>query len=345
MKLRSMILSLAALVCLAGVAYVNQAVETSSGRMATAAEKFLATLSPEQKKQAMYEFENKERTNWHFVPRQDKEKMSTRKGLPMVSMNKEQKAAALELVKAGTSGEGFTKATTIMSLEGILRDLEKDSGAMVRNPEWYFITVFGTPSKTSKWGWRVEGHHLSLNFTMDKGAVVSSTPAFFGANPAFVMDGERKGLRTLAETEDPVRELVASLTDDQKKVVLQKDGFPETPEESTAPKVGEPKGLAGAALNPKQKALLLKTVEGYANRLPADVAQVELAEVKKNGVDKVYFALNGTTEQGKPYSYRIQGDTFVIEFLNVQADSAKNPANHIHSSWRIIKGDFGTSIN
>src|SRR5208283_3192623 len=161
---------------------------------------------------------------------------------------------------------GFTKATTIMSLEAILRDLEK-GGAMVRNPEWYFFSVFGTPSKTGKWGWRVEGHHLSLNFTLDRGTVVSSTPAFFGANPAVVKAGDRKGLQTLPEAEEPVRELYTSLDDDQKKVVAHKDRFPETAAKATAPKVGAPVGLAAAKMNEKQRGVLLKVLKGYANRM------------------------------------------------------------------------------
>src|SRR5437764_549078 len=151
--------------------------------MSVAADKFLSTLSEEQKKKVSFSFDDKERTNWHFVPLQDKSKKSTRKGVPLEEMNAEQKAAALALVKAGTSMSGYDKAVTIMSLEAILRDLEK-SGAMVRNPDWYFFTVYGTPGKTGKWGWRVEGHHLSLNFAIDNGKVASVTPSFFGANPA-----------------------------------------------------------------------------------------------------------------------------------------------------------------
>ena len=92
-------------------------------------------------------------------------------------MSADQKKAALALVRSGTSEQGNVAAVTIMSLEAILRDQEK-GGAMVRNPEWYFFTIFGTPSKTGQWGWRVEGHHLSLNFTVDKSKVLAATPAF-----------------------------------------------------------------------------------------------------------------------------------------------------------------------
>src|SRR5262249_5901586 len=129
---------------------------------------------------------DKERTNWYFTPR-EKDKKSTRKGLPLEAMTDDQKASALALLRAGTSPDGYTKATTIMSLEAILNDLEMGKGP-VRSPGWYFFTVFGNPSASGRWGWRVEGHHLSLNFTIEEGKVIASTPAFFGANPALVKD-------------------------------------------------------------------------------------------------------------------------------------------------------------
>jgi hypothetical protein len=181
MKLSRMILVVLVVGVLVGVAYVEQATAPAGTKMATAAEKFVDSLGADQKSKATFTFDDKERTNWYFTPRQDKDRKSTRKGLPLEDMNKDQRAAALALLKAGTSEGGYEKATTIMALESILADLEKN-GTNVRNSDWYFFTVFGTPSKTGKWGWRVEGHHLSLNFTIDKGKVVSSTPAFFGSN-------------------------------------------------------------------------------------------------------------------------------------------------------------------
>jgi len=340
MKLLRLALAVVAVAVLTGVAYVYQATETSGGKMTGAAEKFLGSLSDEQRAKASFAFDDKERVNWHFVPRQDQDKKATRLGLPLETMSKEQKAAALELLKAGTSETGYQSATTIMSLEAILRDLEK-GGAMVRNPEWYFFTVFGKPSRTGKWGWRVEGHHLSLNFVVDKGAVVAATPCFFGANPASVKGGDKKGQRTIAESDDLARDLFNALDDEQKKVALQKEHFPEVEEKPTPTKVGEPKGVAAAAMTDKQRAILAKLLDHYSGRLPADVAKVYMDEVNKVGLGKVYFACSGAAEEGKPHSYRLQGPHFVIEFLNIQDDSAKNPANHIHSVWRSIKHDFG----
>jgi hypothetical protein len=309
--------------------------------MIAAAGRLTDSLSDQQREKAVFDFDDKERTNWNFVPLQTKDKKPSRKGLRLEEMTPQQREATLALLRAGTSASGFVKATTIMSLESILHQLEKN-GAMVRNPGWYFLTLFGKPSKAGRWGWRIEGHHLSLNFVVDKGAVTGATPAFFGANPAHVMAGPRKGLRTLPEAEDLAKELFAALDDEQRKVARQPKQFPEIEQAKPEPHVGPPQGLPGAKMTDKQRDLLQRLVAGYAERMPPEVAAAEMEEVKRAGFDKVYFAFaRDEAEPGKPYTYRVQGPTFVIEFLNVQSDSANNPANHIHSAWRNIKGDFG----
>jgi len=342
MKLSRILLAGALLLALAGVAYVSQREQSPGLKMAQAAQQFVNVLSAEQKMKALIDFDSKERTNWYFVPREDKQKKSTRKGLPLKDMNAAQKKAALALVAAGTSAAGNEKAVTIMSLEAILRDLEKGSGP-TRDPEWYFFSIFGNPSKSGKWGWRVEGHHLSLNFTLDGTEVLSATPAFFGANPAEGKSGPRKGHRTLAAVEDLAIELFKTLDDDQKKVAYRETGFPDPAAEQTFVKtrIGAPTGLAAAKMTQKQRGLLMKLVEAYANRMPAEIAEAELRGVRQAGVDKIQFAYTGGTEPGKGHTYRVQGPTLVIEFLNVQADSARNPANHIHSLQRNPAGDFG----
>jgi hypothetical protein len=340
MTVRRFLLVLVAGAGLIGAAVLSKEAEPVGAKMTAAADKLVGSLDATQKAKAQLAFDDRDRTNWHFVPYQDKKK-PLRKGLRLEEMNEQQKEAALELVRAGTSSSGFLKATTIMSLESILRDLEKN-GANVRNPGWYFFTVFGTPSKTGPWGWRVEGHHLSLNFTLDKGRVTGATPFFFGANPAEVKAGPRKGLRTLPEAEDHARSLFASLDDDQRKVAFQAKQFPEIEEAKPAAHVGDPVGLPAARMTEKQRTMLRELVEGYAARMPSEVAAAELARLKEAGPEKIHFAFAREDDKpGSPYTYRVQGPTFVIEFLNVQADSANNPANHIHSAWRDLPGDFG----
>src|SRR5262249_40582267 len=145
-----------------------------------------------------------------------------------------QRDAALALLQSGTSAAGYKAATTIMSLEAILKELEKDSGP-VRNPGWYFISIFGTPATTGKWGWRIEGQHPSLNFLVDYGQVASAPPCFCGANPATVMDGARKGTRATPEVDDLARELFSSLDAEQKKLAEQSDQFKEIANNTAAP--------------------------------------------------------------------------------------------------------------
>jgi hypothetical protein len=334
-------LAAVALAALTAAAMVANQAPPAGAAMATAADKFLATLTPEQKQKAAFAYDDENRTKWYFTPQQDKQKQPTRKGVRLDQLDDKQKAAALELLKTGLSAKGYDQATTIMSLESILAELEK-KGAMVRNPNWYFVSVFGTPSNTGKWGWRIEGHHLSVNVTLDKGEVVSATPVVFGANPADVRDGPRKGLQTLGEIETLAKELIKSFNAEQNKVAKQAKQFPEIREGQPNAGVGAPVGITPDKLSDEQKQMLRKLAEAYANRLPADVARAEIQRVRDAGLEKIHFAYCvEESKPGKPYTYRIQGPTFVVEFLNVQADSAGNPANHIHSGWRRLPSDFG----
>jgi hypothetical protein len=339
MNMTRMALALAALLLVAGLAYVGQQSGTAAPDMVAAAQGLLDSLTPEQKAKAGVVFDSKERYNWNFVPLQDKEKHSTRKGLPLEDMTPEQKKAALALLRAGTSEQGNLAAVTIMSLEGILRDQEK-GGAMVRNPEWYFFTIFGTPSKTGSWGWRVEGHHLSLNFTLEGTQIVSATPHFFGANPAEIKSGPKKGVRPLEPTEELAFALFKSLDTDQAKIAHREKPFGEPGQNTIKPSLAAPEGLSAAKMTASQKDTLSKLLKAYTDRMRPEIGALELKRALGE-LEQVHFAFTGSPEQGKGHTYRVQGKTFVIEFLNMQADSAGNAANHIHSAWRHIEGDFG----
>jgi hypothetical protein len=329
---------------LVGAACLSKEEASVGVRMCDAAAKLVNSFNDDQKNKAVFTFDSKERTNWWFTPQQ-KDKKPLRKGLRLERMSAEQNDLVKALLRTGTSDSGFDKATTIMSLEAVLAEMEKN-GANVRNPGWYFVSIFGTPSKSGKWGWRIEGHHLSLNFVVDRGKIVASTPAFFGANPALIKNqtgkGPKLGSRTLAAAEDLAQQLFASLSAEQNKEAQQAKRFPEIEEAKPAAHPGAAKGIAAAKMNDKQRELLMKLVQSYAERMPPEVAEAEMAEVKSAGIDKIHFAYwQDADKPGKPYTYHVQGPTFLIEFLNVQADSAGNPANHIHSCWRDLKGDFG----
>lgn len=321
--------------------------KSSGGKMQHAAEKFLGTLSPELKTKATFSFDDKHRLAWYFTPQQDKDKQYTRKGVRLEELTAEQKGAAMSLLRTGLSARGYEQATTIEGLEPLLAQLEGPKGAMTRNAGWYFVSVFGEPSGTGKWGWRFEGHHLSVNYTLDKGEVVSATPLLFGANPAEVKAGDRKGLRTLPGIEDQARALIKSLTPEQDKIAKQPTprNYNELEIKEGQPKaeVGKPVGITADQLSAAQRETLDKLLQAYIERMPEDLAKAEQKRVKDTPPTKLYFEYTGSPVPGEPYTYRVYAPEFVVEFLNVQADSAKNPANHIHSAWRRLPADLGLS--
>jgi hypothetical protein len=334
-----MLRGIKASVLLASVAVVGLAlwagaqVEPTGSRMAVTADRLLGSLSQTQAAKAAYPYDSAERLNWHFIPR-------GRKGLPIKELSPEQRALSFALIESGLSGSGFLKATTIMSLEQILRELEKASGP-VRDPELYYLTIFGKPEDRGKWGWRIEGHHLSLNFSLEDGKIVAATPAFFGSNPGEARQGPRQGLRTLADREDRALRLVQALDEGQSKKVLFAE---KAPGEIRAAATPQPPpdaaaGIAYAELNPDQRALLRALIESYAMDMPIEVAKAWLDEIASAGSDNVQFAWAGPADRSQGHAYRVQGPTFLIEFNNTQ-----NNANHIHSVWRNMLGDFGIPI-
>lgn len=340
MTARQLILVLGLTIGLAGVAYVARTAEGGGDKMTAATEKFLASLKAEQKEKATFKFDDPERLRWWFTPQQKGGK-PTRKGLPLEDMGDDQKRLVLGMLQAGTSKTGYERALNVMALEDILLALEKGKGP-VRNKLWYFVSVFGTPSKTGKWGWRLEGHHLSISWTVDSGKIISATPNVYAANPAEVKAGPRAGLRVLGESIDLYKAMLEALGEEGRGKARQPKLFPEIKENEPKPSVGKPVGLAAGKMTEKQQAALWKLIEAYSSRMAEDVAAAEVNKIKEAGFDQVHFAYGGSDgTPGKPYSYRIQGPTFLIEFLNEQADAAKNPANHIHSAWRNMAGDFG----
>ena len=177
---------------------------------------------------------------------------------------------------------------------------------------------------------------------MDGTQVIAETPSFFGANPAEVKSGPDKGKRILASSEDLALELYNSLSPAMQKAAHQDKNFGEPEQKSLKPKVGTPQGLAGQQMTETQRTILWNLMKSYAERsFSPDVAAAELKAAKDAGLDKVHFAFSGVAKLGKGFTYRVQGPTFVIEFLNIQADSGGNANNHIHSAWRRIEGDFG----
>jgi len=299
--------------------------------MAETANNFLAALSPEQKAKAVFEFKNDERMNWHFVP-------MARKGLPLAEMSPAQQRLAQVLLNSALSHRGYFKVLTIMSLEQVLFELENQSPR--RNPELYYVSIFGTPGADA-WGWRVEGHHISLNFTVQGDKVIATTPSFLGSNPAEVKEGPRKGLRVLGREEDFGRALVKSLTDTQRKTALVASNAPSDIITSDARKawVITPPGLAASQMNKSQRDLLISLIREYTGRNRAELAEADWQKIEKAGWTKIHFAWAGGLEPGQGHYYRVQGPAFLFEYDNTQ-----NNTNHIHAVWRDVENDFGEDV-
>lgn len=304
--------------------------------MAKAANTFLDGLSSEQKAKATFTFTDAERKNWHFVPIE-------RKGLPLKEMDAKQKETALALFKTALSQKGYLKASTIMSLEKVLLAIEKGSGPL-RDPERYFVSVFGTPpfNDGKPWGWRFEGHHMAFNFTV-AGGKVAATPTFFGSNPAEVrLDLEgMKGVKVLKEEEEAARALLESLTPEQKTAAVFDTKAPNDIITFDKPKVSplDSVGIAYDKLTKPQQVLLTKLVEVYSGNMSSDLAKERKAKLTKADKSKVVFAWAGGTARGEKHYYRVQGPTFLIEYDNTQ-----NDGNHVHSVWRDFNGDFGDDL-
>jgi hypothetical protein len=233
--------------------------------------------------------------------------------------------------------------TSIVGLEDVLKVVEV-GGKFARNKEEYFFSVFGTPGPKGPWGWRVEGHHVSIRFTINDGSVtnqVASSPMFLGSNPAEVRDGARKGLRILGEEEDAGRALVQSLSPDHLRAAIINTAAPTDiltmNKNDITPLPDE--GVLYSALSPRQQEMLVRIIDVYTSTMEGDVATERMAVARRAGLDQVRFAWAGSTERGQKHYYRLQGPTFLIEFDNTQ-----NDGNHVHSVWRDFNGDFGRDL-
>lgn len=309
--------------------------------MVETANRFLKSLNPEQRARAQFAFDAEERYFFHYIPSDDFPRTlnKPRAGLTLIEMSPHQKHLAAALLSAGLSQTGYIKVTTIMSLEEVLRAIEGDSGER-RNPEKYHFSIFGEPSVKGVWGYRIEGHHVSLHFTVIDG-VATGNPTFFGSNPAEVRTGPLKGLRVLAGEEDKARALLESLTPQQKKLaIVDATAYRDILTAATrkAALEGQPSGLHVSKMSPSQRLLLEALIAEYIDNLPAELAEQRRARLKESR-GEIWFAWAGVEQRGGPHYYRVQTPAFLIEYDNTQ-----NRANHVHSVWRDFKGDWGEDL-
>ncbi len=293
----------------------------TASAMAETANHWVAALSPEQKAKAAFSFGDEERMRWFVTPGPD------RNGLALSAMAPYQKHLASALLVSGLSQAGYVTAVNIMSQQG-------------DNAETYYFSIFGTPSDTGTWGYRVEGHHLSQNYTVTNGRVVDG-PSFFGALPAEIKEGPRQGMRVLPQEEDLGFELIRGLDEPQQKVAIVNPvayGDILTGETRMAALKGQPSGLAASKMNGRQFDALRALTELYARNLPEEIAQWRLDQIEKTGREG-WFAWAGGVNPGTAHYYRVQTASFLIEF-----DNLDKSGNHIHSIWRDFANDWGVDL-
>jgi hypothetical protein len=302
--------------------------------MLDAAQKFLGSLDATQKAKALYALDAKERETWFFVP-------IARQGLPLKQLSPAQRDLALGLLRSGLSQRGYARAEAIMSFENVLKELEHDRPAGRRDPLLYYVTVFGEPAAGASWGWRVEGHHLSFNFTIVGGSHVLFAPEFVGSNPGEIREGPRQGESPLRDEDELGRAFVKSLDPAQRKIAIFAAKSPNEILTGNRARVDPlaPAGLPFAQLTAAQQEKFRALLELFITRNRAELADQTRAELAAAGFDTICFGWAGGFEPGEGHYYRLQGPTFVVEFDNTQ-----NHANHIHTVWRDFKNDFGHDL-
>jgi len=336
------------------VAAVDALGPANSKSAIAAAKAFVVSLNSDQQRLAVIPFETEKRLDWHFIP------IDSRKGLPLRDMSEPQRQAALTLMHKILSPSGYQRALDIFAYEAILLELEGPAAAKRRDYTKYFFTLFGEPNATSQWGLSIEGHHISINVTFENGAIVDSTPQFFGVNPAtlkksfsipdITQPGKVRefdsGTRLLAQEEDTAFDLLKSMSPAQLQKAVYNEECPDDiqwagePQPQSKAKVG----IQAKELKEPQRAMLKAILDSFNANMPEEVVQQRNALIKEAGVDQIYFGWAGAKDKTGQHYYRVQGPTFIAELCNFQTDPQGNIANHIHAVWRDMTGDFNLPL-
>jgi hypothetical protein len=306
---------------------------SGAANMRAAASALMASVDDRRRAKLILPFADAQRTDWHYTPR-------SRPGLSFAELDRGQRDSVHKLLKTALSEVGHRKVVNIIELELVLKEMEF-ALSLLRDPEKYSLVIFGAPDPKAPWGWRFEGHHLSLNFTLRGDQAVATTPSFFGANPAEVKKGPKAGLRVLAAEEDEARRLLGMLSEAQRKVAIvdaRTYGDMVTGNRDKVSPVDE-RGLRGADMTPEQRAQLRKLIDVYCANFEPGLAAARAARVDEGRLEGVRFAWAGDTQKGRPHYYRVQGPKFLIEY-----DSSQNDGNHVHTVWRDYDGDFGRDL-
>jgi glyoxylase-like metal-dependent hydrolase (beta-lactamase superfamily II) len=303
--------------------------------MAEAARRFLSALTPEQRRRAVFPLGADERLAWHYIPKE-------RRGVSLGELGDAQRHLADGLVATALSRRGLVKASAIMSLEEVLRRRARGASGLVRDPRRYFVSVFGEPSASATWGWRLEGHHLSINLTLVGGVHPVAAPTFLGAAPARTDRGDFLAeTRVLGAEEELGLRLVASLDAAQRRQAVHRATAPADILTGPGERLTALPGLPASRMSAAQRKMLDAIIDEALGNLPAEIASRERARIAAAGADEIVFTWAGASSLTEPHYYRVSGPTFLYELDNTQ-----DHANHVHTVWhaREPDGDFGLDI-
>lgn len=313
---------------------MTQPLHAQTPSAAQAAQRLVAATPAAQRAELLLPFTDASRSDWNYTPRR-------RDGVAWKAMSPAQRDATTALLRTALSERGLDKVRAVMALEITLRQLE--AFGLSRDPENYAVAIHGEPG-AGGWGWRIEGHHLSLHFSLDGDRYVATLPQFFGANPAVVPrdvggGAPRAGFRLLGTEEDLARQWLNSLDPAQRaRAVFDTRPFGDIVSRNAAqarPLDGV--GLPFTDMNAAQQAQVLTLIGAFADHLQPDLAQARLARVRAAPLDGIRVGWAGSMRAKEPHYFRIQGANFLIEFDN-------SGGNHIHSVWRDFDGDFGRDV-
>ena len=309
--------------------------DTTSARIVSAANSFLATLDAKQRQSVLFAYDDeKQRVRWSNLP----VRMVPRAGLNMGELNSTQHAAAFALLSSALSRRGFEKVEQIMQADETLKANEKND---MFGKALYYISILGTPSEKNPWMVQFGGHHLALNITIDGDRDIL-TPTLTAAQPAlYTFNG--KTVRPLGGESDKAVALVTALDESQKKQAILSFRLADLvlgPGQDG--KIIQPEGLKASSMNDHQRALLLDLISEWANIVHESAAAARMAELKAD-INETWFAWSGPADVTSGHNiaayYRIQGPHLVIEYAPQRLGG--DPTLHVHTMYRDPTNDYG----
>lgn len=297
--------------------------------VADATRRYISSLDAEQRERAIGAITDDDlRHRWAYTP-------GERPGLVLGDLHRDQRKAVHGMLATVLSPHAYAQIAAVMALEDVLDN--REGGYRDRHGGDYWTILFGTPDSDEPWGWRIEGHHLSVNVVVAEGRV-AATPFFLGANPSRVTYRGHVVGQPLRLEEELARELLDRMGPTARRLAIVSDTAPRDIRTGNSPRVSpsDPVGVTPAQLGKPAAELLVDIVRFYLDRLAFELADEEFAKIDP---ERLHFSWEGSLRRGEGHYYRIQAPELLIEY-----DNTASEANHVHTVWRRHSGDFGDDL-